>query len=203
MRSLLRDSLAAALLLAAISTSAASAKQPQIDGVMVEREGNQLLVSFQLVDAVDEEFLERVDSGLPTGFKYQIKLERVRRWWLNPRVHRSKLEVIAMYNAITRQYLVNYKQDGRLIDSRVVKSPEELERAMTLLHALPFLSVEEPRSGRLVVRVRAELGPKTILLLIPTARHTAWADSEAFSGLGPPQSADQGVRPAANPDTRR
>lgn len=196
--SVARVCVASTLLLATI----ARAEPARIDDLLVEREENQLLVSFELINAFDADFLERVTSGLPTGFRYQIKLERLRRYWLNPSLHKSELEVIAMYNAITREYLVNYKQDGRLIDSRTVKSPEELSQAMTLLHALPFFVVERPREGRLVVRVRAELGPKTILLLIPTTRQTPWAASETFSGLEPPAAPIQGVRPAANPDTR-
>ena len=34
-----------------------------------------------------------------------------------------------MYNAIRREYLVNYKLDGRLVQSRVLKTLPELERA--------------------------------------------------------------------------
>ena len=103
------NTLVGALLL----TAMASAEPARIDNVLVEREENQLLVSFELINAFDADFLERVSSGLPTGFRYQIKLERLRRYWLNPSLHKSELEVIAMYNAITREYLVNYKQDGR------------------------------------------------------------------------------------------
>lgn len=169
---------------------------------MIEREGDRLLVGFELVDAFDDRFLERIESGLPTGFKYQIKLERLRRYWWDNRVHKSELEVIAMYNALTREYLVNFKQDGRLIDSQVKKSRAELERAMTHLHALPFFTMDEPRSGRWIVRVRAELGSRTLLLLFPTTRETAWAESQTFTGRGPDAAMSEGVRPAANPDTR-
>lgn len=180
----------------------AAAKGPEVRDLMVEREGDRLLVSFELVDAFDDGLLERIESGLPTGFKYQIKLEKIRRWWFDNRIDRSELEVIAMYNALTREYLVNFKQDGRLIDSQVKRSRAELEQAMTHLHALPVHTLDRPRPGRWVVRVRAELGSKTVLLLFPTTRHTAWADSEVFTGRGPDATISEGVRPAANPDTR-
>jgi hypothetical protein len=188
--------------LGALLAGRAIATPAQIEDLMVEREGERILVSFKLVDAFDESFLERIESGLPTGFSYQVKLERLRKYWWDNRIHRSELEVIAMYNALTREYLVNFKQDGRLIDSQVKKTRAELERAMTQLHALPFYTVDQPRSGRWVVRVRAELGSKTILLLFPTTRHTDWADSEVFTGRGPSPTRTDGVRPAANPDTR-
>ena len=185
-----------------LGAAPAMAKSARIGDLLVQREGERLLVSFQLADAFDDSLIERIETGLPTGFTYHIKLERLRRYWWNRRFHRSQLEVIAMYNALTREYLVNYKQDGRLIDSRVVKSRDELRRAMTMLHALPVYSLDQPRSGRWVVRVRAELGSRTVLLLFPTTRHTAWAESPTFTGLGPPATASDAVRSAANPDTR-
>ncbi len=198
---------AAALLLAltvGITSLAtpAGATPARISDLLVEREGGRLLASFQLIDGFDESLWERIDSGLPTSILYEIKLERIRRYWFDRRLAKSELQVIAMYNALTRQYLVNYKQDGRLISSRMVKTRAELEQAMTILHALAFVALDEPQSGRWVVRVRAELGSKTVMLLIPTAIQTPWAESATFTGLGPPAATGDEVRPAANPDTR-
>ena len=170
-------------LLLAVALLAADASEPHISDLLISRQGSELLLSFQLVNAFDDPLLERIQSGLPTSFHYHVKLERLRRWWFNNTVSRSELQVVAMYNAITREYLVNYKLDGRLIESRVVKSEEELERAMTEFHALSLLELPDV-GGRLVARVRVELGSKTILGLIPTTRHTEWAESERFHAQG-------------------
>ena len=162
-----------------LSAGSAAALEARIGDVTVSREASQLQVSFQLLDAFDQEVLDRIQSGLPTGFTYDIKLERLRKWWFDPALERSRVEVLAMYNAVTREYLVNLKQDGKLIDSRVVKNEDELRETMTIFHQLPFCTMPDVR-GRLVVRLRARLGSRTILALFPTTIHTAWAESETL-----------------------
>lgn len=148
----------------------------EIVDLSVDREGERLQLSFQLVDGFDDALRQRIESGLPTGFVYQIKLERVRKWWLNGTIEKAQLEVFAMYNAITREYLVNFKHDGKLIDSRTVKSLEEAERAMSIIHALPAFDVADLPDARLVLRVRADLGSKNFLGLFPTTISTDWAE---------------------------
>ncbi len=155
---------------------ARSDDDPEVTDLDVSREGDQVLVSFRMDGAFDDDLVERIQSGLPTGFTYQVRLEKSRRWWLNPSPHKSEIQLIAMYNAITREYLINTKQDGRLISSTIVTSLEELQQHMTILDAVPFVQLDSELRGRHKVKVRAELGSKTILLLFPTRRHTAWAE---------------------------
>ncbi len=152
--------------------------KPRIEDLDVVQDGQMIQVSFRLSDGFTDEVIERIESGLPTGYTYHLKIERIRKWWWDKRIERSSLQVVAMYNAITREYLVNYKQDGRLIDSRVVSTLDDLENAMTIFHALPVFRLEDrPRKGNVVVRLRAELGSKTMLVIIPTTVHTEWAES--------------------------
>ena len=94
------------------------------------------------------------------------------------------LQVIAMYNAVTREYLINFKQDGKLIDSRIARTREELEQAMTRFDKLTVFHVDDVKPNprrRALVRARAELGSKTMLLIIPTRIETDWVKSEKFS----------------------
>ncbi len=78
----------------------------------------------------------------------------------------------------TREYLVNYKLDGRLIESRVVNDLDQLERAMTLIHSLPAFELqEELPPARIQLTVRAQLGSKPILFLFPNQIDTDWARS--------------------------
>lgn len=158
------------------ATPVFAAKSAEIVDLMVERNGERLLLSFQLVGGFDDAVRQKIESGLPTGFTYQIKLERVRKWWLNGTIERARLEVFAMYNAITREYLVNVKLDGKLIDSRTVKSLEEAKNAMSIVHALPVFELDSMPDARMVLRVRADLGSKNFLGLFPTTVSTDWAE---------------------------
>ena len=85
-------------------------------------DGGQVLVELPARrTASTPETRERIESGLPTGFIYELELARDRKRWWDDGLARARLEVVAMYNAVTREYLVNTKQDGKLIDSRTVR----------------------------------------------------------------------------------
>lgn len=151
-----------------------------IAGLSAVREGTVLLVSFRLDRALDERTWEKIESGLPTGFTYDIQLRRIRRRWFDKAVVATRLQVVAMYNALTREYLVNFKRDGELYASRVVTSQEDLERALTTFEGLPSVELADEPPGRMVLRVRAEVRTRTRLGLIPDRVHTAWAQTTPF-----------------------
>jgi hypothetical protein len=80
---------------------------------------------------------------------------------------------------------VNFRQDGSLIESRVLRTIDELESAMTRFEGLHLFTVERPPpQRRLLVKARAKLGDKTILKIIPSTDATDWVESKKFR---PPQ----------------
>ena len=156
-------------------------EEPEIVDLTAVLDGRQVLVSFRLDGAFDDEVRERVETGLPTGFTYLVDLARDRKRWWDDQLAESRLEVVAMYNAVTREYLVNTKQDGKLVDSRTVRETAELEAALTRFTAVPAFAVPEIEPGqRLLVRVQAQLGSKTWLGFIPTTVETPRAESRKF-----------------------
>lgn len=158
----------------------ARTRKAGIAALSVVRDGAALLVSFRLDRALDARTWEKIESGLPTGFTYDIEVQRLRRRWFDQRIGATRLQVVAMYNALTREYLVNFKRDGELYASRVVTSAADLERAMTVFDKLPSIEIEDGEAGRFVLRVRAELRSRTRLGLIPDRVHTAWAETGPF-----------------------
>jgi len=163
--------------------------RPSIVGLDTRVIDDRVLVSFVLRGAYDEDMARRVDSGLPTGFDYRVRLVRPRKSWFDSTVSASTLQIMAMYNAITREYLINYKQDGDLIESRVVRDKASLRRALTQVDALSAFDLgtlpSDLRDRRLKIQVRAELGTGTFLFFIPTTITTDWAESrELFEPRG-------------------
>lgn len=167
-----------ALLLAGALAAPAAAAEPRIRDFSIVLDGSQVLASFELADGLDRELLTRIESGLPTSLVYELELLRDRKRWWDDGVDGKRLEVIAMFNAVTREYLVNTKLDGRLIDSRTLRDPGDLERAMTRFTALPVFVVEPSTDRRrILVRARVVLGTNHWLGFIPTLRATDWIDS--------------------------
>ncbi len=166
--------------------------QASISRLEVTLDGSRVLLSLELDNAFDPQFLERIASGLPTEIDYRLRLQRDRKRWFDRTLAKSELQLVAMFNAVTREYLVNSKLDGKLIESRVVHNLEDLERAMTSFEALPVFTLDDStRTGRMMVEARAELGTRTRTLLFiipffPTKITTDWVQSRKFRPPAPP-----------------
>jgi hypothetical protein len=144
-----------ALVLAGLLAGPALAAEPAVQDLSIALDGVQVLASFRLADAMTPETRERIESGLPTGFVFEIELLRDRQRWWDESLDSTRLEVVAMFNAVTREYLVNTKLEGKLIDSRTLRDAGELERVMTRFAALPVFVLRDPsRRERYLVRVR-------------------------------------------------
>lgn len=158
--------------------------KPRLDEPRVALDGQRIAVSFTLVDGFDEELLERIRTGLPSGFVFDIRLVRDRKRWFDVEIDSSRLEVVASYDAVTREYLVNTRQDGALIESRVVQDEQELERALTRFSAVPVFSLESGGDQRrLLIRMRAEIDSAAFLFFIPRRVATPWRYSRKFRPL--------------------
>jgi hypothetical protein len=174
-----------ALLFALLAPDAARA-EGRISGLNVTVDGGRVLASLTLVDGFRHRLRERVDSGLPTSIVYRFELDEDRTRWWDRYVEECTLEVTAMYDAVARHYTVNYKLDGKLIDSRTVHDQQALAAAMTRVESLPVFTLASlPRRGRLLVKARAELGSRTALSIVPVAITTDWVESAKFRAPAP------------------
>ena len=169
------------LFAATLLPSPLAAGDPRVASLGVDVRENRAFLSVALADALDERFFERVESGLPTAVVYQFELQADRKRWYDKTLETSELQVVAMYDALEREYLVNYKLSGKLVESRVVRDLDDLALAMTRLDDVPVFELDDvPRRVRLQVRIRALLGSKTLFAVIPSTVSTDWAESEKF-----------------------
>ncbi len=165
----------------AFATLAQARAEPRVSELQLKVEESQVQVSFQLDDAFTEDFLRRVESGVPTGFVFDFQLVRDRKSWFDSSVDSGRLQVDAMYNAVTREYLINYRHDGDLVESRVVRELDELQQAMTEFSGYTVFAIEgKAARQRLRVRVRAVLGTRMFLFFIPRTQSTDWVESPRF-----------------------
>jgi hypothetical protein len=157
-----------------------------IEDVRLHPTTERLDVSFRLEGGFSTEVTQRVQSGLPTAFVFEIELLRDRKHWWDAHVQSATIEVVAMYNAVSHEYLLNYKKDGKLVESRLARSLPELERAMTHFETWTVFRLDgiAPRT-RLLIRMRAVLGAKTYLELVPANVTTDWVTSHKVRVPGP------------------
>lgn len=155
--------------------------KPYLSDLQIALQDYRVEASFELVNGFTDELFERIQAGLADGFRYDFALSRDHKTWFDNRIDSTSLEVVAKFNAVTQEYLVHFRQDGKLIESRVVRERDELERVMTRFSRLPLFSVEDVNPDRrLTVKARADLGSKTVLLLIPKTVSTDWVQSRKF-----------------------
>lgn len=179
----LLSGLALVTIAAAADKSAPGGKGPKarIADFVVDIEEPLVFVSFKLTDAFDESLELRLESGLATGIVFDFELVRKRRLWFNKKVEKSKLQVVATYNVLNREYLVNFKQNDVLTESRLIRNSKELPAAMTEFQKLAVVSLAG-KKGEYVVRARAELGKTSILFFIPKLRTTDWVEQRIEVG---------------------
>lgn len=163
------------------ATSISAAAEPRISNLHLDLEDEQALLSFELSDAFDDKLLQRIESGLPSGFVFELALVRTRRSWFDKNLASGRLQVVAMYNAVTREYLINKKYNGALIESLVIDDLDELKPTLTSITRFAAFSLDGIQTQqRLVVQVRAELGTKTVFFFIPKTINTEWASTRRF-----------------------
>ena len=182
-----------ALLLCFLAFASRARAEAKITDFQIGLDGNQVLASLTLASAFDRRFVARVDSGLPTTIIYRFELDLVRRHWWDPRLKSCTLEVAAIYDAGDRVYTVHFRLDDKLIESRTVHDRKALEAAMTRIERLPVFNLADIRDRkRLLLRVRADLGSRTVLSFVPVVITTDWVESQKFRPAPPqPQAPPQ------------
>ncbi|HVR42581.1 MAG TPA: DUF4390 domain-containing protein [Thermoanaerobaculia bacterium] len=178
------------LLLLAAAPEAAAAEPRIRDLTAVESEG-LVSVEFRLEGAFEAPEIRRaIESGLPTVLTYEVVLIRKYPNWFDARVARSRIEVIATYNSVTREYLLNYRRDRKLVRSEIVPTIEELQRKMATVREADLFSIGDHKPWKLRVRTRAELMRRYVWYIIPWDVATPWEEErvrrrDAAEGAAP------------------
>jgi Domain of unknown function (DUF4390) len=176
-----------ALAVSLLLVSQARADSARISPIKVSLDGDRVLAAFALRDGFDAPLRRRIESGLPTSILYRIELNRDRKRWYDRRLRATSLEVTAMYDAVARAYNVHFKLDGKLIESRTLRDLKEVQVAMTEIGPLPVFGLAGiSRRWRLLLKVQAEMGSRTVLSFIPVTISTDWKESPKFRAPGTP-----------------
>lgn len=135
-------------------------------------------VRFTLAGAFGTaEMTEALRSGLPTSFSYTIEVFRDRPNWFDDSIERSAVEVICTYNSVTREYLLNYRRDRRLVRSETFTDLSALERQMATIEEKDLFDIGDRKPWKLKVRVKADLMRGWLMYVIPWEVSTRWREA--------------------------
>ncbi len=170
--------LAVLLLLPGFAASA----DPEIHQLRAFEKEGKISVTFDLAGAFDLEQLNKaLESGLPTGFTYHLELIRARPNWFDRHIDEATLEVVCSYDSRTREYLLNYRRNERLVRSDSFSDIEKLRQRMIAIDERDLFETAGYRPSKLEVRVRADIMRGYLLYVIPWDVSTPWSTTRVRS----------------------
>ena len=151
---------------------------PRIENLSATASGAKVSVRFTLAGAFDDaEMVEALKSGLPTSFTYSIEIFRDRPNWFDDSLSMSRVEVICTYNSLTREYLLNYRRDKKLVRSETFTDLAALERQMTTVDERDLFDLGGRKPYKHKVRVKADLMRGWLMYVIPWEVSTRWREA--------------------------
>lgn len=172
-----RALLLSAFLLATAIPVAAQKIEPKIENLTATAANGRVSIRFNLAGAFAHgEVVEGLQSGVPTSFTYVVEIFRDRPNWFDDGLAASRIEVICTFNSVTREYLLNYRRDNRLVRSETFTDLAALERAMTSISEADFFDIGRRKPYKLKVRVKADLMRGWLMYVIPWQVSTGWRE---------------------------
>lgn len=151
------------------------ADSADLDDLEAIVESGAISVSVSLTGVFEQTAtIERLQSGLPLVIVYQFDMIRKRKNWFDSILSSAEVELVANYNSLTREYLLNYRRNRKLVSSESVRSIDELRRRMSSIHEESLFPLDSQRPRHLRVRARAVLGRQYFMHAIPRAVATDW-----------------------------
>ena len=165
------------LLYLVVATAFAAAGDPAIENLTATAGKGKVSVRFNLQNAFERpQIVQGLQSGVPTGFTYIVEIYRDRPNWFDEGIGRSRIEVIATFNSVTREYLMNYRRDRKLVRSETFNDLAALQQRMTAIDEPDLFDIDDRRPYKLRLRAKADLMRGWLLYFIPWDVSTRWRD---------------------------
>lgn len=159
-----------------LGASSLRAADPDIEHLSATATGSSISVHFSLAHAFDrEQTIQGLQSGVPTSLSYVVEVYRDRPLWIDEGVGRSHIDVIATFNSVTREYLLNYRRDRKLIRSQTFSDLPSLQKAMTTIEEPNLFDAGRRPPYKLKVRAKADLTRGWLMYVIPWEISTRWS----------------------------
>ncbi len=131
-------------------------------------------VSCTLTGGLAPDMEQALQSGLTTTFAFEVDLRRAVSQWFDRSLASATVATSAQFDTLTGRYQVTRSVDGRIEESRLSDSKDDVARFMTTFDRLPlFTTTELDPNVEYVVRVRLRARPRTNILLWPFNRSDA------------------------------
>jgi Domain of unknown function (DUF4390) len=176
----------AALLCSCLLTASFAPAQtnsgPRVRDLRVESRGRDVFVSFALDGALNPELARKIEAGLQTSIRYDIRLYRRYPYWFDDPVERRRCRVSVTFDPVTREYAVEEVLDGKPLRRTATRDFPDAARLLLSRESLLAFHVQPGRPTRnLYVQMRASFDAGYVFTIIPVDSRTPWKKSRRFN----------------------
>jgi hypothetical protein len=177
---------AAALLIGCLFAASFAAAQtdsgPRVRDLRVDSRGRDVFVSFALAGALNPELARKIEAGLETAIRYDIRLYRRYPYWFDDSVEQRRYRVAVTFDPVTREYAVEETLDGKPLRRTTTREFPEAARLLLSRENLLAFHVQRGRPTRnLYVQIRARFDAGYVFTIIPVDSRTPWKKSRRFN----------------------
>jgi hypothetical protein len=181
---MLPKSAAALILCGLFGAASASAQEtgPRIRELKAEPRGRDVFLSFTLEGALNPELARKIEAGLETAIRYDIRLYRRYPYWFDDSVEQRRYRVAATFDPVTREYAIEETLDGKPLRRTTTREFSEASRLLLSRDNLLAFHVRRGRPSRnLYVQMRASFDAGYVFTIIPVDSRTPWKKSKRFN----------------------
>jgi hypothetical protein len=173
--------LTAALLLVSLAAGAVEEK-PRIEPLRADARGQDVFVGFRLAGALNPGLATKIESGLETAIRYEIRLYRHNaHWFWDDRMDTRRYRVAVTYDPVTREYVIVETMDGRPLQRATTHNFAEVtRRLLSRENLLVFRVGHDDWRTNLYIEARATFDSGYLFTIIPVDSRTSWTQSNRF-----------------------
>jgi uncharacterized protein DUF4390 len=146
--------------LLAVLAAAASALAAETLRILPVVRGDDVVVSFELADAYNDEIRQAISSGLRTTFTYDVELRMVVPTWVDRTVVTTVVTSSDEYDNLTRRHKLSRSLDGRVQEVTDTEDESLVRKWLTTFSGLPLCRTAKlDRSRDYYVRISARARP--------------------------------------------
>lgn len=169
------------------AADAAEPARPLVTLLRVTNRGADVFLKFELTGVLNPELARKIEAGLETTIRYEIRLYRQYRYWFDSFLDSRRYDVSVTFDPVTREYVVVETLDDKPLSRATTADFEEVKRHLVSGENLLAFHIqpEWPRHN-LVVHMRAAFDSKYLFAFIPVDSRTSWKKSQRFAVPAPP-----------------
>jgi len=155
--------------------------RPEVTVLRVATRGPDVFLKFELTGVLNPELARKIEAGLETTIRYEIRLYRQYRYWFDTFLDSRRYDVSVTFDPVTREYVVVETLDDKRLSRATTADFEDVKRQLVSAENLLAFRIrpEWPRRN-LIVHMRAAFDSKYLFAFIPVDSRTSWKKSKKF-----------------------